>query len=219
MGRCKALRVRVSRPTTSPTGHGTSSLAVIANITGTVARLSATYSTTARVSGSDQCRSSITSTRPPAVPSRPRSWMIASARTGDGASPALSPASVGTIAPRAGRHGTSSGSEGSPRPLMHCNNASVSGRYGVVVPFGTPRPTATTAPRERAAAASSRTSAENRGVAMSITTQPGASTRAPRTWWVLGVVGHRALLWRRRWRTRGRRHASGRGFTTPARAP
>ena len=129
------------------------------DITGSAARLSARYSTTARVSGSAQCRSSRTSRSPrsPASSRNNRSTPSAST-TGDSSTDTPARRQDGINRPSAGRNDAST-APSSPR-AGSCRNpdssASASGRNAVLAPTSTARPTSTGNPAKRASAPNSR---------------------------------------------------------------
>ncbi len=125
-------------------------------------RLSARYSSTVRVSGSAQCRSSSIMSSPAGSARRRSNWRTASPRTaGPKSTAACSPRSAdagsaaGMTAWRAPSQGARPASAESGRPRRAWSRASVSGRYGLLLSLGTARPTRTVAPSARAAAASS----------------------------------------------------------------
>ena len=124
---------RTARRSNSSDAAERGSLLVVAtHSTRDPARLSPRYSTTARVSGSAQWRSSSTTSNAGSA-SRSSRRSIASPRTAADSSPCPStrPTPRGRRAARAGSHGRSSGSSGSRRCRGNWANASVSGRYGV----------------------------------------------------------------------------------------
>ena len=147
--RCWAARRPVTRATSSAPADGVSPRQVATQSTASADRLSLRYSTTASVSGSAQCRSSSTKSRPALPAKRRSSCSTASPRTGAAWSPRPSPSKppiVGITARSAGSHGVRPGSSGNARSRSACSSASVSGRYGMLALVGTARPASTVAP-------------------------------------------------------------------------
>ena len=155
---CTAPRLFSSRRASSKAADGGSLRLVATHKTRSLTRLSARYSTPARVSGSAQCRSSRMMSSPPGTPSRRIRRMTASPRATDEASPCSSPPIPGSTARSAGSHGAKPTSPGSGWFRRICSRASVSGRYGVLDSPGTALPDTANAPRRVAWPASSRTS-------------------------------------------------------------
>ena len=173
-GMCSAPRLPASRRASSDAADGGSLRLVATHKTRSLDKLSARYSTTARVSGSAQCRSSRVISSPPGTPSRRISRMTASPRATEEASPSCSPPIPGSTARSAGSHGASPASPGNGRSRRICSKESVSGRYGVPDSAGTALPLTANAPRRPAWRASSRTSRD-----LPIPGSPVTNTRAP----------------------------------------
>ena len=137
------------------------SLMVATTSAGCPAKLSARYSKTFRVSGSDQCRSSITRTvadfgvvdHSAISRSRPSASMIVP-RSAPGSA---DPAQFGTTAPRAGRNGRRA-SEGWSPLRSPVSSASRNGRSGTSIAVGLQRPVSMIPPESVTCDANSRTS-------------------------------------------------------------
>nr|WP_182481213.1 hypothetical protein [Nocardioides immobilis] len=139
-------------PTSSVTTGASYGRVVATTTSGTSRTLSATYSSTPRVSGSAQCRSSTSSSAPgPSSAEASRSIPSPTSITDDPPSSGAVP-SCGASRPRAGRYGANRRSSGTEPVRSHASSASPSGRIGIGAAERTARPARTAMPASSASA-------------------------------------------------------------------